>query len=285
MKWNIAISSALAISLVLLCLYGIKQIKFFYLALAINAVYLLFFHLLTPEIQFRNAIWQKPWAKKPYITRLDDGKIKIHDLRNFKYRSESDFDSLYVEKIYDPAKIESLDVAVSHWDNLELVSHTMLNFNFSDGQKLTVSVETRLPENVKQTVLAGLCKQQELIIILSTPEDLFDLRSKYRGECLYIYRTTATPLQARDVFEKIIGKVEKIYTEPEFYHVLSTNCTTALLPLFQSTKHKFDIRLLLNGYVDAMLFEKNLLEKRPGEKFASLKARSLIKGKCSGKEL
>ncbi len=287
MKWNMVISMVLAMAMLLFCLCGMKKIKFFYLALAINTVYLLFFSLLTPEIQFRNAVWQKPWAKKPYITRLDNGKIKIHDLRSFKYRSENDFDAIYSEKIYDPDKIESLDVAVSHWDDLELVSHTMMNFNFSDGQKLSVSVETRLPENTRQTFLAGLCKQQELIIILSTPEDLFDLRSQHRGECLYIYRTTASPRQARNVFEKIIGKVEQIYTHPEFYHVISANCTTALMPLFQTTgkKSDFDIRLLFNGYVDKMLFEKGILQKRPGEKFDSLKSRSLIKGKCSGKQL
>ena len=279
------ISTVLAASMLLFSLYGIKKIKYFWLTLGINLIYLIFFSLLSPEIQFRNTVWQKPWAKKPYITRFDNGKIKIHDMRNFKYRSEDDFDALYSDKIFDPDKIESLDIAVSHWDDLELISHTMLNFNFSDGQKLTVSVETRLPENKRQTFLSGLCKQHELIIVLGTPEDLFDLRSRYRGECLFVYRTTVSPQQAKELLGKIIDKVEQLHTRPEFYHVISANCTTALLPLFQSLnqeKNVFDIRFLLNGYVDKMLFEKGLLQKYPGEKFDSLKARSLIKGKCNG---
>lgn len=76
---------------------------------------------------------------------------------------------------FDLDKLSTLDFAVSHWDGMEFVAHTMLSFGFEDGRHLALSVETRLPEGVEQGTIPGLYKQFNVIYILADEEDLFGL--------------------------------------------------------------------------------------------------------------
>ena len=44
-----------------------------------------------------------------------------------------------------------------------------------------------------------------------------------------MYRCNATSLQAQDMFRDIATRINKLETEPEFYHTLSNNCTTNIV--------------------------------------------------------
>ena len=49
-------------------------------------------------------------------------------------------------------------------------------------------------------------------------------------------------------------------------------------------RSKGDLRVMLNGLAAKMLFEKDLIVRREGERFGSLRARSLVPGRCRGKD-
>lgn len=244
---------------------------------ALELATILFFAQRTPERAFAGVTWQRPWAKRPHV-ELDGSRAKIGNIRNFRYRTETDFDSVYTSDEYDLDQLESVDLAVSHWDGLEAVAHTMLSFGFRDGRRLAVSMETRLPEGMEQGFLPGLYKQYEILMVLALEEDLFRLRTDFRGEELYLYRTNATPEQARTMLDSLLERAIKLEREPEFYNSITENCTTSLAPLLREINPSFegDIRLLLNGRSDELLYELGYLRHREGEAFAELKRRSRV---------
>ena len=125
----------------------------------------------------------------------------------------------------------------------------------------------------------------ELLFILSDPQDLLDLRSRVRGEDMYVFETNFTPLECQAILTGIIGKVYSLYHQPEFYDLIKANCITALLPYFRNARPdlQWDARCLLNGFFDRLLFDQDVLVHHPGESFESLKSRSFIKGKSQGR--
>jgi hypothetical protein len=114
-------------------------------------------------------------------------------------------------------------------------------------------VETRLERGGAQTGLGGLFKQYELIYVLGDERDLLHLRTNFRGEKVYLYPTIITPEQARIVFLDVIKKVNKLNDKPEFYNVITGNCTTSLVPHLAKVlpTQATCLQLLLNGDADA----------------------------------
>lgn len=244
---------------------------------ALELATIFFFALRTPERAFEGVRWQRPWARAPHV-ELDGERAKIGNIRNFRYRTEEDFDSVYISGTYDLEQVQSVDLAISHWDGLEAVAHTMLSFGFRDGRHLAISMETRLPEGEEQGFLPGFYKQYEILMVIALEEDLFRLRTDFRGEELYLYRTNATPEQARTMLDSLLNRAVKLEREPEFYNSITENCTTSLAPLLREINPSFegDIRLLLNGRSDELLYELGYLRHRERVSFAELKRRSRV---------
>ena len=236
----------------------------------------------TPEQRFVRTKWQDPWLVKTDIQYLPDGKIQLRNIRDFRYHSEQDYNIRYKDMTLDLNELKHIDLAVSHWDGNDAIAHTMLIFHFSRWRTLVLSMETRIPQGQNQNGIAGLFKQYEIMPVIGTPEDLLDLRSKYRGEDLFIYRINTGPEENKLVFTAVINYLQQ---QPEFYNTLTRNCTTSLAPLLSvlGKEPLDDIRLLINGFSDKMMYQKGYLSHREGESFASLKSRSYIRGKNSGK--
>jgi hypothetical protein len=82
---------------------------------------------------------------------------------------------------------------------------------------------------------------------------------------VYLYRTKATPDQARDLFTDILKRVNKLYREPEFYDSLTNNCTSNIVQhinrLRPSGLSLYDPRVLLPGYADKLAYDLGLLDK------------------------
>ena len=255
-----------------------SRFRWCWLALAVLELgALVWFLALTPERQFRETVWQSSWGRAPRVV-YSGTEATIHDVRDFVYRSEQDYDVRYRTLSFDRTGVETVDLAVSHWDGLDRIAHTMLSFGFADGRHLAVSMETRLPEGAVQGFLPGLYKQYEILMVLATEEDLFKLRTNFRGEEFYLYRTNATPAQARELLELILTGADELYRNPAYYNSITQNCTTSLAPLLRVINPTFtgDIRLLLNGRSDELLYDLGYLHHRDGESFAALKSRSRI---------
>lgn len=242
------------------------------------------FLCITPQQRFRDTKWQTSWGKTPEVRKLADGRYELENVRDFHYRSEDDYEVDYRSLTVDPEKISSIDAVFSHWDDLEMIAHSMLGLNFSDGTTLVFSLETRLPTGVEQNGICGLYRRYALAMIVGTPEDLYGLRADHRGETLYVYRVKADRKYMRKTVISLLERAGHLQRHPEFYNSLFRNCTTGMLsalPEANSMKIN-DIRLIFNGMAGNMLFEKDLIVHREGESFGSLRARSLVPGRCNG---
>jgi hypothetical protein len=244
-----------------------------------------FFCMISPEERFQHTLWQASWRHTLDPNRLDDGRYELLNMRDFVYRSATDFDIQYRTVTVDPEQISSIDAVFSHWDNMEEIAHSMLGLNFSDGTTVVISLETRLPEGAAQNGIDGLYRRYGLAMLAGTPEDFYGLRVDHRGETLYVYRLNMDRQTLRDTVLSIFEQAAELRRHPQFYNTLSRNCTTGLLPMLPTADRDQDgdIRVMLNGMAAKMLFEKDLIVHREEESFGSIRARSLVPGLCCGK--
>lgn len=264
---------------------GFRWKSFHYSALTAELSLIIFFISLTPEEQFKDVTFLRQFEIKPSIIFNPDGTFEVINLRKNVYRTMDDYDRIFVNETYDPVKVQSMELAIVHWAGWDHIAHAMLNFKFSDGKNLAVSVEPRTPENVDRKGFTCMCKQHETLFILSVPEDLFDLRTHHRGEDLFLYQTTFTADECRRFLDWVIARTDKLSREPEFYHLITDNCITSLVPGFKAARPslKMDLRIFFSGYFARMLFDQNVLVRRERESFESLRSRSFAKGKSQGK--
>ena len=88
-----------------------------------------------------NHDWQPEVAHAPFATIKGD-KITIHNVRNFDYRTETDFDARWDTRTYDLSKLDSADIIAVCWVG-KAIAHVMVSFGFAGKDDLAVSIETR----------------------------------------------------------------------------------------------------------------------------------------------
>ena len=189
--------------------------------------------------------------------------VTISNIRNTQYRSEEDFTVQYYEKTFDLDKLQTVDFIVVPFPDNPAIAHTMLSFGFDGTDYLAVSVETRKEKHETYNALAGFFNQYEIIYVVGDERDLIQLRTHHWMNDVYIYRTIATPEQARRLFVDVMDRLNQLAEHPEFYNTLTNNCTTNIR---RHVNHVFgeriprDYRVLLTGYSDRLAYELGLLE-------------------------
>ena len=101
--------------------------------------------------------WMASVAKLP-VASIKGNEVRIKNIRNFDYRTEKDFTIRYYDKTFDLNEIRTVDFALSHWDNMEAVAHSIISFGFNNGEYLAISVETRVERGEPQSIPSGFFK-------------------------------------------------------------------------------------------------------------------------------
>src|SRR3990172_11045109 len=135
--------------------------------------------------------WQPDVARTPR-GELHGDLLTLHDVRNFDYRSETDYTERWETRSYDLSKIRGLDLFLSYWGS-PAIAHTILSWEFDDGVPLAISIETRKDKTQVYSAIAGFFKQYELVYVAADERDLVRLRTNYRGEEVYLYRPPPPP--------------------------------------------------------------------------------------------
>ena len=84
-------------------------------------------------------VYQTPWAKNAGVQFFGD-RIAVRNVRDFHYRSETDYDVRYRSEIFDPREAQDLYLAVSHWDGQEKIAHTMTP-GFATGMRILINAD------------------------------------------------------------------------------------------------------------------------------------------------
>jgi len=226
-------------------------------------------------------VWQPDVAVLPYAT-IDGDRVTVHNIRNFDYRSETDFTPAYYDKTFDLRKLQSVDLIAVYWMG-PAIAHTFLSFGFDGGDHLAISIETRKEQGEEYSTIKGFFKQYELYYVVADERDVIRLRTNYRKdppEDVYLYRSHGPIENGRRLFLEYLREINLLKEEPEFYNTVTTNCTTTI---WQNTRINpdhlhFSWKILLSGYVPEYMYEVGRLDT--SLPFPELKARSLINSRA-----
>jgi hypothetical protein len=223
-------------------------------ALAIFAVLVILF-LRIPASNDRD--WQPEVSVTPHVT-VNGDLVTIRGVRNFDYRSESDFTPRWEDRTYDLRKLDSADIIAVYWAG-KAIAHIMVSFGFQDQDYLAVSIETRKEKGESYSTLAGFFRQDELYYVVADERDVIRARTTYRQpqEDVYIYRTRVRPKNIRRIFLDYIETINDMHARPRFYNTLTTNCTTSILmhTRIHPESPPMSWKVLLSGYVPDYLYQ------------------------------
>jgi len=206
--------------------------------------------------------WQEDVSQTPWAD-IDGDKVTIHNVRNFDYRTETDYTPHWETRSYDLKNIRGADLFITFWGS-PWIAHPIVSFQFGDGDHVAFSVETRKEVGEEYSAFRGFFRQYELIYIIADERDLIRLRPNYRvGEEVYLYRTTASPEAAREIFLSYLQSANELHQKPAFYNAITSNCTTNIRihtkAVAGSTPPPWDWRLLLNGKGDEFAYQNGRL--------------------------
>jgi len=271
--WALAIA---AVGLVAAVSAALPRLRLWPLALfaAAFVAFLIRWHAVEPS---NDRDWQPDVALLPFAT-FDGDLVTIHNIRNFEYRSETDYTPRYYDKTYDLRKLDSVDLIAVYWMG-DAIAHIMASFGFADQDFVTVSIETRKERGESYDTVRGFFRQYELTYIVGDERDLIRLRTNYRKdppEEAYLYRTNAPPENVRRLFLSYFQEINELKDQPAFYNSLTTNCTTNVLrhSRVNPGNHRYSWKILLSGYAPLYTYELGRLDTRLP--FDELKRRSHI---------
>jgi len=186
-------------------------------------------------------------------------RIAIENVRNFSYRTETDFEAKYETRRYDLARLDSLWLAVERSGAAPATAHSFLSFGFGD-EYVAISVETREERGESYSPLAGLLRQYELMYVVADERDVLGLRTNLRRDPVYLYPVKTTREQMRRVFVEMLGRANRLAAAPEFYNTLTNNCTSNLVSHFGTVAPRRSLQL---QDADAGLRRRARLRARP----------------------
>jgi len=220
--------------------------------------------------------WQPEVARLAYAT-VNGDMVTVHNIRNFDYRTETDFTPAYYDRTYDLNKLDAADLVAVYWMG-PAIAHLFLSFGFGDDH-LAVSIEARKEKGEGYSSAKGFFRQYELYYVVADERDVVRVRTNYRKdppEDVYIYRLRGPRENLRRVFLEYIRQMNALREHPEFYNTLTTNCTTAILMNTRVNPGSlpFSWKVLLSGYTPAYVYESGRMDQ--SLPFEELKRRSLV---------
>ena len=201
--------------------------------------------------------WIPELARLPQIAREGD-RVTITNVRNFHWRSESDYDQRWETRSFDLNAIDGADLFLSYWSG-ETIAHLLISFTIRNADPVTFSIEVRREKGEEWSALAGFFRSYEMAYVAADERDIIGLRTHARKEDVRLFRLRATPQQARDLFLAYADDINKLAREPRWYNTLTTNCTTVVYHLVGQVAPGWrfslplDPRVLLSGRLPGYL--------------------------------
>ncbi len=221
--------------------------------------------------------WQTEVAVLPYAT-IEGDRVTLHQIRNFDYRTETDYTVGYYDHSFDLRQLDSVDLIAVYWMGPQ-IAHIFLSFGFAGKDYLAISIEARKPAGEGFSTVKGFFRQYELYYVVADERDVIRLRTNYRKdppEEVHLYRLHGEIADARRLFVSYLDKINSLKEQPEFYNSLTTNCTTNIwLQSRVNPDHlPFSWKILVSGHVPEYLYESGRLDT--SVPFAELQRRSIV---------
>jgi hypothetical protein len=220
--------------------------------------------------------WQPEVARLAYAT-IDGDLVTVHNVRNFDYRTETDFTPAYSDRTYDLKKLDSGDLMAVYWMG-PAIAHLFVSFRFGDDH-LAISIEARKEKGEGYSSAKGFFRQYELYYVVADERDVVRLRTNYRKdppEDVYVYPLRVPRENIRRIFLEYVHQMNTLRERPEFYNTLTTNCTTAILMNTRVNPDSLPLswKVLVSGYAPAYVYDSGRMDR--SLPFEELQRRSLV---------
>jgi hypothetical protein len=221
--------------------------------------------------------WKPEVTVLPQATREGD-LVTIRNIRNFDYRTPTDFTPEYYDKTFDLEKLESVDLIASYWAG-PAIAHIFVSFGFGDDDYLAVSIERRDEQGEGYSTIKGLFRQYEVFYVVADERDVIRLRTNIRNdppEDVYVYRAQGPIENGRRLFLEYVRRINELGEQAEFYNTVTSNCAGNiwLNAHVNPGRIPYSWKILLSGHVPEYLYEAGMLDT--SLPFAELKQRSKI---------
>jgi hypothetical protein len=222
----------------------------------VGAVFLVWWLRQSPR---HDREWDPAVAVLPRADRQGDA-IRIENVRNFEYRSASEFDARYETRTVRLSNLRGADVIFFNWGS-PWMSHPVLVFDFGADGRVCFSIEVRYRKGQAYSVVRSLYRQQELFVLVADERDVILRRTKAdKPQTAHLYRLHIPADEARASFLDAVGMVNDLYARPRWYHGVCANCTTTFYRL-PNSRRRWDWRVLANGRLDRALYDAGRLDR------------------------
>ena len=183
-------------------------------------------HFITKPSNDRN--WASDQAVLAYA-EINNNLISIHNIRNFSYRSTTDYTQNYYDKTFDLNKIKEVYYVVEPFSGIPGSAHTFLSFEFEGDQFVSISVEIRKEQGETYNPIKGIFNQYELMYVIADERDVIKLRTNYRKDLVYLYPAKTTKEKMQKLFLDMVERANYLKDNPEFYNTVTNTCTTNIV--------------------------------------------------------
>ena len=197
---------------------------------------------------------------------IDGERVTVHNIRNFDYRTETDFTPAYYDKTFDLRQLDSVDLVAVYWMG-PAIAHIMLSFGFA-GERLSGDLD-RGAQGAGRGLFdrsTASSASTSCIYVVADERDVIRVRTNYRKdppEDVYLYRAARPGGEPRGaLFLEYMRKINALREQPEFYNSLTTNCTSNIwLHARVNPGHvPYSWKMLVSGYVPEYLYEAGRLD-------------------------
>jgi hypothetical protein len=208
----------------------------------------------------------RDWADDvAHITHgeFDGDLVTLHDVRNFEWRTNTDYTPQWETRRYDLRLLDSVDMITSYWAG-PAIAHVLFSFGFRDGQHVVFSVEIRREKTEQFSEIGGFFKEFELSIIAADERDVIRVRTNVRGEDDYLYRINLPPEATRSLFKAYVDEANRLVTTPRYYNTVTVNCTMLVYHMVKRIVGRlpFSYRVLFSGYLPEYVHSVGGLDPR-----------------------
>ena len=156
-------------------------------------------------------------------------QVSLKNVRDFTWKGKREYDSKWIDTKVDADDITDVWYVIDHFHKIKALAHTMLTFEFGDGQFITFSFETRREVGERYDPWQGMWRAYELYLLVATESDALHLRTNGRNHKVHLFRVQTPPGKDKALFNALCDRLNSLAETPEWYHTFGKTCTTSIV--------------------------------------------------------